>query len=155
MDKMVLSNLLKPLLDSRGLFKSGMSSLTVKVVVDEDEFISTKQTPAPVGESIKINYIIRRLRPLHNGTLVNVDVDTKFPLFKRRLYASVAAAAVGGFGSDKRTKRKGETVKRAKIKNQIKRSSEKKQKMRQHVSEHTGTRRSSREWVRAHVGEFF
>lgn len=32
-----------------------MSSLTVRVVVDEDEFISTKQTPALAGESIKIN----------------------------------------------------------------------------------------------------
>jgi len=49
----VQSNLLKTLLVSRGLFKSGMSSLTVRVVVDEDEFISTKQTPALAGESIK------------------------------------------------------------------------------------------------------
>lgn len=52
-EKTVMSNLLKTLLVSRGLFKSGMSSLTVRVVVDEDEFISTKQTPAPAGESIK------------------------------------------------------------------------------------------------------
>lgn len=49
----MLSNLLMALFCSRGLFKSGMSSLTVKVVVDEDEFISTKQTPALAGESIK------------------------------------------------------------------------------------------------------
>lgn len=45
-----------------------MSSLTVKVVVDEEEFISTKQTPAPAGESIKINHIIRWSSPLRiNG----------------------------------------------------------------------------------------
>lgn len=154
--KMLLSNLLKPLLVFRGLFKSGMSSLTVRVVVDEDEFISTKQTPAPVGESIKINHIIRRLRPLHCGTRAQStceqssrqsNTQTVFVLGDR-MYSVAAAAVVlstkictgGGNGTKSRN-------------DKIRKTS------RKHVnydSMYTGKRMlSSRQQVLAHVDEYF